>query len=102
MPDNPTQLDLVKHNARLKRLALDSANKERLEGLLTAFGREYTAWQISVSAIPVTDLAELQHMQIERDALISKYKSLILSQLNLKSAVMFEQYVTSQKTKMVY
>jgi hypothetical protein len=41
VPDNPTQLDLFKHNARLKRFPLDSINKERLEGLVAAFAREY-------------------------------------------------------------
>jgi hypothetical protein len=101
VPDNPTQLDLFKHNARLKRLALDSANKERL-GLLADFEHEYTAWQTSVSSIPAANLAALQHMQTEHDALISKYKSLILSQLSPGSAAIFKQYVTSQKTKMVY
>lgn len=99
VPDNPTQLDLSKHTSRVKRLALDSANKERLEDLLAAFGREYTAWQSSVSSLPATNVAELR---IERDALIGKYKSLILSQLSPEDAVIFGQYVTSQKTKMVY
>jgi hypothetical protein len=102
VPDNPTQLDLFKHNARLKRLAMDSANKQRIEGVLVAFAREYTAWQSSISSVPTTNLAELQHLQIERDALVSKYESLISSQLSRESALIFKQYVTSQKTKMVY
>jgi hypothetical protein len=108
VPLAPTKLDLLKQEARLKRIDLSALDKEVLLDALKAFSRDYNTWKDKSNAASGPDPA-VQPMSsyraslaAERDSLIENHVTVINQVLSEKGREQFKSYVTGEKTKMTF
>jgi hypothetical protein len=92
LPSQPSSADLIKQKLRLARLHLSEDDKGLFLGILASLTSDYAIWQ---DGLPFG-----RGTIVDRDNMMSTYRSRIEHSLSTEGVVSFQKYVQQEKTKM--
>ncbi len=98
VPLSPAQSDLSKQGVRLRRINLTPEDKELLISLLAAFEKEYSSFRAWSANLP-SPSAQIEAGR-QRDELVGRYHTLMMSQLSPDGWSKFMAYVLGERQKM--
>lgn len=98
VPSSPTQADLSKQKSRFRRINLTPQDEETVIALLAEFEKEHSSFR-TLSSNLASPSAQIEAAR-KRDGIVTRYQTLMMSQLSPGGRDKFMAYVLSERRKM--